>query len=297
MGLDRKYVAPSRDGAVKLAWETEDHHVIESVYLPHPDKRCVCVSTQVGCKMGCRFCATSGTAFVRNLSSDEIIGQVLGTMAHVSPGGQVIRPDRVLLMGVGEPLDNYRQLVDCLRYLARSRFFARTTAFVATCGIVPSIYSLAGDAPFVELWISLHASNDEVRGFVIPVNRTYAIRQVLDAAEHFAVASEIAVRVNYMVLAGINNLPAHAAELAELVRDRPFRLQVAHYNPVPNAPFTECAVAEDLEFCVRVERQGVEVEYFGSKGIQVEGACGQLRSRLVAGLGWGGVPLQLSEEV
>ena len=186
MTLARKYATQLNSRAVKLAWETDDHHIIESVYLPHGHKAHVCVSTQVGCRMACRHCPTNSGPFLRNLMSGEIIGQILGTLAHMSAGTHLVRPDQVLLMGVGEPLDNYRQVLGCLHYLATSTFFARTTALAGTCGIAPGIYGIARDAPFVELWISLHASNDDVRNFLMPAARSYPLQDVLRASEHFA---------------------------------------------------------------------------------------------------------------
>ena len=248
MPLTVRFVTRLNTGGAKLAWQTDDRHIIESVCLHKEDNARVSVSTQVGCKMACRYCPTNSGPFIRDLTSGEIIGQMLGTLAHISAGARLVAPRRVLLTGGGEPLDNYRQVLDCLNYLATSRFFASTAALVGTCGIVPAVERIARDAPFVELCISLHASNDDVRSFLMAAASPPPLQDVLRAAEHFATVARRVVLIKYMLLPGINDSPAHASELATLMRGRPFRLEIVHSSPLATAPFTGTTGARALEF-------------------------------------------------
>jgi len=200
----------SRDGATKYLWALEDGNSIESVFLEHQDKLCVCLSTQVGCVlarsgMGCKFCASTQDDFVRNLTSAEITGQGYGVLADLRKEREHLTLDRIMFMGIGEPLLNYRALVESVRHFMRSKCLNRTRILVSTVGIVPRVCELALEELPIELWISLHAPDDATRDQIVPMNGLYPIGDVLRAAEEYAHTRDQVVRVNYTLIRDVND--------------------------------------------------------------------------------------------
>jgi 23S rRNA (adenine2503-C2)-methyltransferase len=261
------------NGTYKYLWQLDDGNIIETVFLQHPDKECVCVSTQVGCSKGCKFCATAQSSFIRNLSSEEIVDQVLCTLKDLGK----TRIDRILFNGGGEPLDNYNAVADAIDYF-RDNLFKTPQIFLSTCGIVPQIYRLADEKPFVRLWLSLHAPTNTQREVIMPINSIYPIEELLEAGKYYAVKTCKEVHINYMLIKGFNDSFDDAKQLANLLKNKPFILQISRVNSSNNTGFNSPPLHKILEFGKFLEKLGLKVEYFESKGTDIAAGCGQLRS-------------------
>jgi 23S rRNA (adenine2503-C2)-methyltransferase len=255
--------------------------------LEHRDKLCVCLSTQVGCMltrsgMGCKFCASAQDDFIRNLTPAEITGQGYGVLADLRKEREDLTLDRIMFMGIGEPLLNYEALVESVRRFMRSKYLNRTRILVSTVGIVPRMCELAREGLPIELWISLHAPDDATRDHIVPMNRLYPIRDVMRAAEEYAHTRHQVVRVNYTLIRDVNDPLNHANQLATLMVYKPFRLQVANFNVWPGGHYLASSFSSTKRFIEVLRRRGIKAEYFQSKGRDVMAACGQLRRRYAA---------------
>lgn len=274
--------ASRRDGPVKYLFRCADGARLESVWLPHDYGNNVCVSTQIGCRMGCRFCASTITGCERDLSAGEIVDQVLRISRHLPPDQRV---RSVVFMGMGEPLENYDQVVKAMRllHLPKGSGIGYRNQTISTSGIIPGILRLAGEGLPVTLSVSLHAANDELRSRLMPVNRRYPIVPLLAACDDYAEATGRRVTYEYILIRGANDSPAQAAELANLLRGR-----LAHVNLIPANPVPEIKIAPSdpralSEFQSVLERSGVKVTLRREMGRDIDAACGQLRRRAQRG--------------
>ena len=235
-------VVRSRDGTVKCAFRLEDGAVIESVLIPAEGRTTLCVSTQAGCAMGCRFCLTGRMGLVRDLTAAEIVGQVAAAgelLAAASPGRPARRQpvDNLVFMGMGEPLANYDSLVAALAVLQDEAGpgFSERRVTVSTCGLAARIGDLRRDAR-VSLAVSLHSVDDAVRGALMPVNRACGVEELLAACRGYTAGGKRVVFVEWLLLAGVNDAPADARRLVERLRDLPCRVNLLEYNESPGAP-------------------------------------------------------------
>ncbi|MGC8489405.1 MAG: 23S rRNA (adenine(2503)-C(2))-methyltransferase RlmN [Clostridia bacterium] len=267
----------ARDGTEKLAVTLKDGELVEMVLLPHRYGWSVCVSTQVGCAMGCHFCASGLLGKTRNLSAGEIADQVALATSLLNERGDKVR--RVDLMGIGEPLDNYAGTVGSLRLMhdpdGLGLSYRHLT--VSTSGLVPRIEKLADEGMPVTLAVSLHAPNDAVRGQLMPVNRAYPVARLMDALQLYWQKTRRRVTYEYLLIDGVNDGVPLAHELVRLIRRFPCHVNLIPWNPVPEFPYRPSPRAQVELFREVLEQAGISCTVRRELGQEIEAACGQLR--------------------
>jgi len=277
-------VERSRDGTVKFAFALDDGAVVESVLIPEKGRYTLCVSSQAGCAMGCRFCLTGGMGFRRNLRPSEIVGQVIAVLEHMIGAGVVRTTHRELInnlvfMGMGEPLANYDNLLAALRILMDERGleFTERRITVSTCGIVPRILDLGNDVR-VNLAVSLHAADDETRSLIMPVNKAYGLDDLLAACRRFPLPGRKVILFEYILIKGINDSAGDARRLAEKLHGIPCRINLLPCNESASLDY-QCPGEEDiLQFQKILRDAGYRTFIRSSRGADISAACGQLAS-------------------
>lgn len=276
-------VATSTDGTRKYLLSLHDRERIESVWIPEPARNTMCLSTQVGCRMGCTFCATALMGLRRNLTSGEIVGQALRILDDI---GYRDRRVNVVFMGMGEGLDNYDQLMKAFRLLADPDGVAISPRRItlSTVGLVPGIERLALEPKAPKLAVSLNSPFDHERSDVMPINRKYSLSRLMDAIAGFMSARHHGkhIRLNervtfeYVLMKGVNDSPAHARELIRLLRHLPAKLNLLAYNPTPQLPFERPDDTWIESFKTMLLDANVPVSFRRSRGRDIAAACGQL---------------------
>jgi 23S rRNA (adenine2503-C2)-methyltransferase len=253
-----------------------DGESVETVLIPARDRNTVCVSTQVGCRMGCVFCASAKCGFARGLSAGEIVAQVQLVAAVLGK-----RPDNVVYMGMGEPFDNYDEVLRSVRLLNHPdglNIGARRIT-ISTSGVIPGIRRLAAEGIQVELSVSLHAPNPELRKTLMPIENKYPMDELLSECATYTAATKRHITFEYTLVNGVNDSPADAEELANRLRRFPCRVNLIPLSPVEEYD-GEAPPRAAMEAFLRVlEKHGVEGTLRESKGRNVDAACGQLRRR------------------
>ena len=270
------------DGTRKWLLELEDGNCIETVFIPEPARRTLCVSSQVGCALNCTFCATAHQGYGRNLTSAEIIGQLwLASKTLAESEEQVRQITNVVLMGMGEPLLNLDQVLVALRLMLDDFAYglSRRRVTLSTAGVVPGIDRLREECQ-VSLAVSLHAPNDELRSRLVPLNRKYPIKVLLDACRRYVdEAPRARVTFEYVMLAGINDSPSHARELIALVADFPVKVNLIPFNGFSGTHY-RCSTADDIErFRDLLCAAGIMTITRKTRGDDIDAACGQLAGR------------------
>jgi 23S rRNA (adenine2503-C2)-methyltransferase len=275
LALERKEV--SRDGSQKYLFRLHDGNLIESVLIPEKNHDTLCISTQVGCAQGCRFCLTARAGFIRNLSAGEIISQV-NDIKHAT--GSASKLTNIVLMGMGEPLANYDNVINALRIIidgnAGLKISSRRVT-LSTAGLVPNVARLGQDIQ-VNLAVSLNATDNRTRDWLMPINRTYPIEKLLEACAAYKLANRRKITFEYILIKGVNDTPADAGRLAGLLR--PLRAKI---NLIPFNTHAECAFeCPDEDAVMRFQNilldKGYTVIIRRSKGGDISAACGQLRA-------------------
>jgi len=264
----------SADGTVKKGFRLQDGEIIESVLIPGKGGATVCVSTQVGCPVGCLFCATGHSGYRRNLTPGEIIEQVLlwQSVTHVT---------HVVFMGMGEPLLNYAAVLRAVRLLNQEVGIGMRNLTISTVGIVPQIRRLAREQLQLTLAVSLHAPDDALRQRLIPTQHRYSVAELVSACRDYVAATHRRVTFEYVLLAGINDTPRHARSLASLLRGLVCNVNLIPYNPAAvEADFQRPSPARISRFRSHLEKAGIAVTQRRERGLDIEAACGQLRRRL-----------------
>ncbi len=267
------------DGSVKLKIRLEDGAAIESVLLiDAEDRMTACLSTQVGCPMGCAFCKTGTLGFLRNLSPDEIVEQFL----HVSAIRG--RPSNIVFMGMGEPLDNLDSLRQSIAIFTHPDGMAisKRKITISTCGVVPGIIDLADEGPHVRLAVSLTAAKDELRSALMPVNRTWNLAQLKNALAYYQEKTGDRITLEAAIMGGENSDRASAEAMARWIGSLKVQVNVIPWNPVPGLPYSEPAPGEAAAFEAELERWGITAVRRARRGRGVCGACGQLGDTLDA---------------
>ncbi|MBE2250287.1 MAG: 23S rRNA (adenine(2503)-C(2))-methyltransferase RlmN [Myxococcus sp.] len=270
----------SVDGTIKYRFQTHDGRMIESVYMPSPDRKTLCVSTQVGCAMGCRFCATATLGLVRHLAPSEIVAQVHAVNKEVrrNEGLETLRPiTNLVFMGMGEPLHNFENVKAALALLESEEgpnFSARHIT-VSTVGLVPMIERFALETD-VKLAISLNASNDETRSEIMPVNKKWKIADLMDAVKRFPVKQGRRVTFEYVLMNGVNDTDDDAHRLAALLKDVPAKVNLIQYNVNPGLGFDSTEDNRAERFRKILESQEVAAFIRANRGRDIAAACGQL---------------------
>lgn len=269
----------SQDGTRKLLLSLFDGQRVEAVVLPHPYGVSVCVSSQVGCNIGCKFCASGLLRRTRDLSGGEIMDQVRVARDLVQAEGRTVT--RVDLMGIGEPLDNYPAVMQFLRLvhapLGMNLSYRHIT--LSTSGLVPAIRRLADEGLPITLAISLHAPNDALRSQLMPINRAYPLAELLAAARAFQIRTGRRVTFEYAMLNDVNDRPEHAQELAEVLRGLLAHVNLIPWNPVPEEPFQPSPMARVRMFRDIVQQHAISCTIRKELGQEIDAACGQLRRR------------------
>ncbi len=280
-------VEQSQDGTVKYAFRLSDGALIESVLIPEGERYTLCLSSQCGCAMGCRFCLTGTMGLTRNLLPSEIVGQVIAVMEHmISQGVERLTPrefiNNLVFMGMGEPLANYDNLIDALNILMDTHGleFTERRVTVSTCGLVPRIRDLGRDVR-VNLAISLHAAADETRNSLMPVNKTYPIDDLLEVCRSYPLSKKKVILIEYILIKGINDSADDARLLAEKLRGIPCRINLLPYNESEAMDF-QCPDEETVQqFKHIVSQAGFLALIRLSRGADISAACGQLAGKSV----------------
>jgi 23S rRNA (adenine2503-C2)-methyltransferase len=256
---------------------------IETVFIPEPGRGTLCISSQVGCALDCAFCSTGAQGFNRNLSAAEIVGQVwlANQRLGVGPGGERAVTN-VVLMGMGEPLANYRAVLPALRIFLDDRCFdlSRRRVTLSTSGLVPQIYKLAEDIN-VALAVSLHAPNDALRDQLVPINRRHPIKELLEACWHYLEAQNgRSITFEYVLLEGVNDQLSHARELVRLLRGHDAKVNLIPFNPFPGSSFRRSDREVIAAFRDHLNASGVTATVRRTRGDDIDAACGQLAGRV-----------------
>jgi 23S rRNA (adenine2503-C2)-methyltransferase len=269
------------DGTIKYLWNLKDNESIESVYIPFNDgRRSICISTQVGCAMACKFCATGLSGFIRNLSTGEIIDQVLRIQDNINieKTGEH-RITNVVFMGMGEPLDNLDSVLKAIEIinLPDGLNISMRKITVSTCGLVPQIKKLADRKLQIVLAISLNAPNNSLRNKIMPVNKKYPIEELINAARYYVNKTTRRISFEYVLMKGINDSIDLAKQLSKLLEGILCHVNLIPINPVPE--FNLRRPEQDLihEFKEVLIKNGIETTVRQERGSNIEAACGQLR--------------------
>lgn len=266
----------ARDETEKLLLKLYDGELVECVLMRDPDRRTVCISTQVGCAMGCVFCASGLLGVRRNLTPTEIIEQVLVLHRMMKDDEHITN---VVVMGIGEPLANYSGLMESLRFLTAKEGFglgARRIT-VSTVGLPDKIRELAQSGQQYNLAVSLHAPNDTLRTEIVPVNKSIGIQEILLAADDYFEMTGRRISYEYVLMSGINDRPEHAEELASLMRGRNAHVNLIPMNGVSELMMTAPGDPDTQQFLEILETRGVTATVRKRKGADIDAACGQLR--------------------
>jgi 23S rRNA (adenine2503-C2)-methyltransferase len=274
----------------KVLFQLHDGHTIEAVLMLYDVRRTLCISSQAGCAMGCVFCATAQGGLARNLTAGEIIAQVLYFARYLddpssAPAMAVERPARVtniVLMGMGEPLHNYKNVWTALHRLTDPEAFGLGARHItlSTVGLAPMIDRMADEELPVGLAVSLHAPNDELRERLVPVNRGYPVDEVLAAVQRYIDKTHRRVTFEYALMRGINDSPEMAAELADKLQSMLCHVNVIPLNPIPDSPFQPTSIADTNRFVEILRSGGVPATVRLRRGIEINAGCGQLRQAL-----------------
>jgi 23S rRNA (adenine2503-C2)-methyltransferase len=275
------------DGTRKWLLSGGNGQAFEMVYIPEADRGTLCISSQVGCALDCSFCSTAQQGFNRNLTTAEIVGQVW--LAIKILGGELgwkVGDDRIItnivLMGMGEPLANFRNVVPAIQLFLDDLGFdiSRRRVTLSTSGLVPQIYKLAEEVNCA-LAVSLHAPNDALRSELVPINRKHPIAELLDACWHYLDEQNgRSVTFEYVMLDGVNDQPEHARELAKLLRGKPAKLNLIPFNPFPGTAYRRSPQAAIERFRDELVQRDLIVTIRKTRGEDIDAACGQLAGQV-----------------
>lgn len=262
------------DGTRKYLFRLADGNVIESVLMRYKHGNSVCISSQVGCRMGCRFCASTLDGLTRNLKPSEMLDQIYQIQKETGE-----RVSNVVVMGSGEPLDNYDNLLRFIRILTEEGglHISQRNVTVSTCGIVPRIRQLAEEGLTITLVLSLHAPSDEVRKTLMPVAKTYALSEVLDACHYYFEKTGRRMTFEYSLVQGVNDNLDEAKALTELLRDQHGHVNLIPVNPIKERDYVQSGKTAIEAFRSYLETHGINVTVRREMGRDIDGACGQLR--------------------
>jgi 23S rRNA (adenine2503-C2)-methyltransferase len=267
------------DGTRKYLFGLDDGNTVESVLMFHDYGRSACISTQVGCKMGCGFCATSIGGFVRDLTCGEIMSQALYISRRLQ--GEGTRLSSIVFMGMGEPFDNYRNSIMAVRLLnyPKGLNIGYRHITISTCGIVPGIYALAGEGIPVTLAISLHAPNNELRNQLMPINRRYPIEELMEACRKYIKVTNRRVTFEYILIEGVNDSKKEIRELVRLLKGLLCHVNLIPMNLVQERRYRPAQEDAVERFSHALEGVGISTTLRREMGADIHGACGQLRRR------------------
>ena len=262
------------DGTKKYLFELQDGNIIESVLMRYHHGNSVCISTQVGCRMGCKFCASTLDGLERNLLPSEMLDEIYTIQKDIGE-----RVSNIVLMGSGEPLDNYDNVMKFLKLISDDYGLniSQRNITLSTCGLVPKIYELADSQVQITLAISLHASNDETRKELMPVAKAYKIEQILKACKYYFDKTGRRLTFEYSLVSGINDTIEGATNLGELLKGINCHVNLIPVNPIKERDFKQSEKEAIEKFKNKLEKYGINVTIRREMGRDINGACGQLR--------------------
>ena len=269
------------DGTVKFLYELKDGNCVEGVLMRYKYGVSLCISTQVGCRMGCRFCASTLEGRVRDLTAGEMLGEVLCANRYLAPEGEKV--SHVVLMGSGEPLDNYDNVIRFLKLLREEEGvkLSLRNVSLSTCGIVPKMYALADENLPVTLCVSLHAPNDEIRKETLPVAYTWSIDQILEACRNYIRKTGRRVIFEYALSDGVNAGEEQARELADRLRGMQCHVNLIPLNTVEERDMKGVTEENVRRFLKILQEKNISATRRREMGDDIEGACGQLRRKTI----------------
>ncbi|OLN22830.1 23S rRNA (adenine(2503)-C(2))-methyltransferase RlmN [Domibacillus antri] len=273
----------SADGTIKFLFELHDGYSIETVLMRHDYGNSICVTTQVGCRIGCTFCASTLGGLKRNLEAGEIVAQVVKVQQALDEVGE--RVSSVVIMGIGEPFDNYDEMMSFLHIINHEKGLnigARHIT-VSTSGIIPKIYKFADEKTQINFAVSLHAPNDELRSKLMPINRAYKLKDLMEAIRYYTEKTGRRISFEYGLFGGENDSAAHAEELAALIKGIKCHVNLIPVNYVPERDYVRTPRNKIFEFEKTLKKNGVNVTIRREQGTDIDAACGQLRAKERAG--------------
>ena len=273
----------SKDGTIKMLVQLCCGNAVEAVIMKYKNWNTLCVSTQVGCSMGCKFCASTIGGKVRDLSSGEIMMQYVLANKLIGGDAKNRKITNVVLMGCGEPLDNYDNVIKFIKLLTSEQTFniSRRNITLSTCGIVDNIIRLADEQIKISLAISLHAPNDQIRKKLMPIARKYSIEQIVNAADNYYKKTGRQVSYEYTLCKDVNDSEECALELAKLLKDKHCHVNIINLSKVEGRETHKTSKQKCDTFIETLKRNGVSATIRRSLGADIDGACGQLRKKMM----------------
>lgn len=274
--LDRQISkARPEDRTEKFLFGLEDRETIESVLIPDEDRLTLCISSQVGCAIGCRFCLTGKLGLKRNLKAHEIVDQIISVSRTIKPR----QITNIVLMGMGEPLANFDNVADALWRITGFMKISPRRITLSTSGIAPKILDLPKKAPMVNLAISLNATTDDMRDYIMPINKTYPLKELLTACRKFPLPKRRRITFEYVMLKNINDTPEDAKRLISLLKGIPSKVNLIPFNPYEGSEFERPEDARVLNFQKILLKGHITALIRKSKGQDILAACGQLKAK------------------
>ncbi|EOL46572.1 23S rRNA (adenine(2503)-C(2))-methyltransferase RlmN [Enterococcus caccae] len=284
--LRQVIIQEAKDGTVKYLFELPDKNMIETVLMRQEYGMSVCVTTQVGCNIGCTFCASGLLKKQRDLTAGEIVAQIMLVQHYFDERGQGERVSHIVVMGIGEPFDNYDNLMNFLHTINDPKGLAIGARHitVSTSGLVPKIKEFANNGLQVNLAISLHAPNNDVRTSIMRINRSFPIEKLMAAVDEYLEKTNRRITFEYIMLSKVNDLPEHAQQLADLLKDKKKLtfVNLIPYNPVSeHDQYSRSDKADVLKFYDILKKNGINCVIRKEYGTDIDAACGQLRSKQI----------------
>lgn len=266
------------DGTRKYLFALADGNMVESVLMRYKHGNSVCISSQVGCRMGCSFCASTLDGLVRNLTAGEMLDQIYRIQEDTGE-----RVSNLVVMGIGEPLDNYENLLKFIRLLSDEHglHISQRNITVSTCGLVPNMRKLAEEKLQITLALSLHASSQEKRTSLMPVAKTYEIHELMEACSYYFVQTGRRITFEYSLVSGVNDTKQDALQLAALIKGMNCHVNLIPVNPIKERSYVQPDMQSVRAFKENLEKYGINVTIRREMGRDIDGACGQLRKRVM----------------
>lgn len=269
----------SKDGTIKFLFELQDGYTIETVLMRHEYGNSVCVTTQVGCRIGCTFCASSIGGLKRNLEAGEIVAQVLTVQKALDETDE--RVSQVVIMGIGEPFENYDEMMGFLKIINHNKGLnigARHIT-VSTSGIIPKIYDFANESLQINFALSLHAADNETRSRLMPINRAYDLDKLMEAIEYYVEKTNRRITFEYGLFGGVNDQVHHARQLAEMIKHLNCHVNLIPVNHVPERDYVKTTKEDIFKFENELKKRGINATIRRNQGADIDAACGQLRAK------------------
>lgn len=271
-------IEQAKDGTNKFLFQLDDGNRIETVLIPDKTRLTLCLSTQVGCALGCRFCLTGKIGWKRDLTSSEILNQILSVRETLKGKASITN---IVLMGMGEPLANYINTMKAIKLMAHPDAFKFSSRRVtlSTVGLLPELEQLSQERITFRLAISLNASDEETRSLLMPINRRYPLKKVLEICQNFPLRPRTRITFEYVLLEGINDTSLHAKRLLKILRGIPSKINLIPLNEAPGIPFKRPSEEKVKKFQEILMKGGFTAIVRTSKGAEISAACGQLQAK------------------